>query len=253
MSEKLQELKPDAGSATPLYLQLAGKLAVGIHGGLWQPNEALPAERVLSEELRISRFTARRALDVLCERGILTRRHGSGTYVNPNLPRPLSQLTNFSEELRQRGFEPGSQWISRTVTLADKEETRALALPPHSMVVRLKRLRTADGAVVAVENSSIPAAYVADPHLIGESLYGYLTPLGLRPVRARQHIRAINANAEQALQVQVEPGAAMLHIKRIGYLADGTPIELTHSHLRSDRYDFVAVLGEMSPVLEEAA
>ncbi len=253
MSDRLQDLKPDANSATPLYLQLAGKLAVGIHSGLWQPNEALPAERVLSEELGISRFTARRALDVLCEREILTRRHGSGTYVNPNLPRPLSHLTNFSEELRQRGFEPGSQWISREIGLADKEETRALALPPNSMVARLKRLRTADRMVLAIECSTIPASFLPNPEAIGESLYGYLGQLGLRPVRARQHITAVNADVQQAVFTETNPGAALLHIKRIGYLADGNAIELTHSYFRADRYDFVAVLGEASTILEEAA
>lgn len=253
MSDRLQELKPDANSATPLYLQLAGKLAVGIHGGMWQPNEALPAERVLSEELGISRFTARRALDVLCEREILTRRHGSGTYVNPNLPRPLSHLTNFSDELRQRGYQPGSQWISRETGPADKEESRALGLPPHSIVARLKRLRTADGTVLAIESSTIPVGYLADPHAVSDTLYGFLAQLGLRPTSARQYIRAVNATAEQAELTNIETGAAMLHIKRIGYLEDGRAIELTHSYFRSDRYDFVAVLGEASAVLERAA
>lgn len=253
MLDRLQELKPDVGSATPLYLQLASKLAVSIHSGLWQPNEALPAERVLSDLLEISRFTARRALDVLCEREILTRRHGSGTYVNANLPRPVSHLTNFSEELRQRGFQPGSQWISREIVIAGKEERRALCLPPDSLVSRLKRLRTADNRVLAIECSSIPMQYLPDPGAVGDSLYGFFADRNLLPMRARQHIRAINANAEQARLTGIDPGAAMLHIKRIGYLESGIAIELTHSYFRSDSYDFVALLGQESAAPEAMA
>jgi GntR family transcriptional regulator len=81
MASRLNELKPDTDNFTPLYLQLAGQLTIGIHNGLWQPNEALPSERELSEVLEISRFTARKAIDVLCERGMLTRKHGSGTHL----------------------------------------------------------------------------------------------------------------------------------------------------------------------------
>ena len=51
MAVELSDFKPDMGSGTPLYLQLANKLSGGIHSGLWRPEEALPSERVLSDQL----------------------------------------------------------------------------------------------------------------------------------------------------------------------------------------------------------
>jgi GntR family transcriptional regulator len=80
------------------------------------------------------------------------------------------------------------------------------------------------------------------PQLVTDSLYGYLDAHHCAPTRALQHIRAINATAEQAHLADIKPGAAMLFITRIGYLQDGTAIELTHSYCRSDYYDFVAEL-----------
>ncbi|MBV8633531.1 MAG: UTRA domain-containing protein, partial [Burkholderiaceae bacterium] len=65
---------------------------------------------------------------------------------------------------------------------------------------------------------------------------------GVMPVRAIQHIRAVNANEEQAMLANIQPNVAMLHIMRIGYLDNGAPVELTHSYCRSDYYDFVAEL-----------
>ena len=249
LSDKLQQLKPDPNISTPLYLQLASKLTVAVHGGVWQPNEALPAERILSETLEISRFTARKAIEILCERGVLCRRHGSGTDVNNTLARPLSRLTSFSDEARQRGFEPGSQWLAREIGIAAKEECRALGLRANSPVSRLKRLRTADDQIVAIESSTIPARYLPDPGAVGDSLYGYLADRQAEPARARQHIQAVNASEELARLASVETGAAMLYIRRIAYDAKGAAIELTHSYFRSDRFDFVAVLTQ-SPFIE---
>jgi GntR family transcriptional regulator len=242
MQNPIMELKPDAQNGTPLYLQLANKLSEGIHSGLWQPDEALPSERMLSDMLEISRVTARKAIDILCDRGMLTRKRGSGTYITPKLEQPLSRLTSFSEELRQRGFTPGSQWLTRETGVASAEELLALGLSPGTMVSRLKRLRTADSNVMAIESSTIPAQYLPNPKALGDTLYGYLETHNLLPARALQHIQAVNATAEQARLANIKPGAAMLYITRVGYLESGAAIELTHSYCRSDYYDFVAEL-----------
>jgi GntR family transcriptional regulator len=242
MLNQLLDFKPDSDNSTPMYLQLANKLATAIHNGIWQPDEALPSERLLSESLEISRVTARKAIDMLCERGLLTRKHGSGTYITPKLEQPLSRLTNFSEELRQRGFQPGSQWLSRETGIAAPEEILSLGLSPNTVVSRLKRLRTADNVVMAIESTTIPTVYLPNPKLVIDSLYGYLDAQNSAPTRALQHIRAVNASAEQARLAGIKLGAAMLHITRVGYLANGTAIELTHSYCRSDYYDFVAEL-----------
>jgi GntR family transcriptional regulator len=242
MAVKLGEFKPDTQSGTPLYVQLANKLYDGINNGMWQPEEALPSERALSDRLAISRDTARKAIDVLCERGVLTRKPGSGTYVPPKLVQPLSRLTNFSEELRQRGIVPGSQWLSRETGLATAEEILALGVSPNSAVTRLKRLRTANNIVMIIESTSIPSRYLPDPGSVQDALYDCLGMCGAMPVRAIQHIRAINANEEQARLANITTNAAMLHIMRIGYLDNGAPVELTHSYCRSDYYDFVVEL-----------
>ena len=97
------DFKPDVRGASPLYVQLAQKLAQAIRDGRYLADEALPSERVLSESLNLSRVTARKAIDQLVEQGLVVRRRGSGNYIAPKLEQPLSRLTSFSEELQQRG------------------------------------------------------------------------------------------------------------------------------------------------------
>ena len=240
MMSTLAAFKPEPDSDTPLYLQLANILSDGIAGGEWRANQALPSERVLSDMVAVSRVTARKAIDMLCERGMLTRRRGSGTYITPKLEQPLARLTSFSEELSQRGFTAGSRWLERKLGIAAPLELLSLGLSPNVPVVRLKRLRTADDVVMAIETTTIPALHMPDPYGVTDSLYGYLESRGAIPMRAQQHIRAVNASAEQARLAGLAPGAAMLHITRVSYLESGVAVELTHSYCRSDYYEIVA-------------
>ncbi len=239
---KLLVLKPDSDSATPLYLQFGHKLAAAIHAGFWKADDPLPSERMFCDVLGISRVTARKALDLLFEQGLILRRQGSGTYITPKLEQPLTRLTNLSEMLKQRGFRSSSKWLSREVALANSEELLRLKLTPNSRVAHLKRLRLANEVVMAVEYTSIPYHYLPEPQLIDESLYEYMREASMSVVRAIQNIGAVNASEELAQLTGIEVGTAMLHLTRVGYLEDGSAIELTHSWFRSDYYDFVVEL-----------
>ena len=240
MKKPVLPFQPDAASASPLYVQLAQQLAKAIRDGDYRANEALPSERVLAETLGLSRVTARKAIDQLVEQGLIQRRHGSGTYIAPKLEQPLSRLTSFSEELHQRGFKPTSKWLARGTSSAAPDELLSLGLSPGQRVSRLERLRLADDVVMAYEVSVLPQALLPEPAKVEGSLYAHLESVGAAPIRALQHIRALNAPAKIAELMGVPLGEAVLYITRVGYLATGQAVELTHSYCRSDYYDFVA-------------
>jgi GntR family transcriptional regulator len=242
MDHRWQDLRLDAQSPTPLYLQLAHNLAAAIHNDRWTAGQALPSERVLSEALGVSRVTARKAIALLVEQGLIRRTQGAGSFITPRYEDPLSRLTSFSEMLRRRGFTPSSKWLAREVVPANREEIIQLGLSPAAAVTRLRRLRLADGIVMAVENSTFPAALLPDPEAIGNSLYSYLEQKGLTIVRALQHFRAVNATRELAAQMDIAPHDALLLITRVGYTAEQRAIELTDTYCRNDYYDFVAEL-----------
>ncbi|KPF42225.1 GntR family transcriptional regulator [beta proteobacterium AAP121] len=232
--------KPDTTAASPLYLQLAQALSKAIAEGLYQADEALPSERVLAEALQVSRVTARNAIERLVEQGLIIRKRGSGNYIAPRLEQPLTRLSGFSEELHQRGFIPGSRWLSRGFATAAPDEQLSLELKSGERVARLERLRLADTTVMAYELSVLPASVLPDPEAVSASLYSHLGTHGHAPVRALQHIRALNTDAKLAGLLEVPTGAAVLYITRVGYAASGKAVELTHSYCRSDYYDFVA-------------
>ncbi|SOE70030.1 transcriptional regulator, GntR family [Burkholderia sp. D7] len=240
--DRWRDLRPDPDSDTPLYLQLARKLGNAIHDNRWNAGEALPSERVLSEALGVSRITSRKAIALLVEQGLIRRTQGAGSFITPRYEDPLSRLSSFSEMLRRRGFTPGSKWLSRVIEPANRDEVIQLGLSPAAAVTRLRRLRTADGIVMAVENSTFPAALIPDPLAVGDSLYSFLEQRNLSIVRALQHFRAVNASDEIAAQMGIAPHDALLLITRVGYTSDQRPIELTDTYCRNDYYDFVAEL-----------
>jgi GntR family transcriptional regulator len=240
MSKSVFQFKPDADAASPLYMQLAQALAQAIRDGVYHADEALPSERVLAESLELSRVTARKAIDRLVEQGMIVRKRGSGNYIAPKLEQPLTRLTSFSEELHQRGFVPGSRWLTRAFRAAAPDEQLSLELKTGERVARLERQRLADSVVMAYEVSVLPESVLPDPQRVESSLYAHLAQLGGAPVRALQHIRAINADAKLAALLEVPVGSAVLFITRVGYVASGKAVELTHSYCRSDYYDFVA-------------
>jgi GntR family transcriptional regulator len=234
------DLKPDPRDSSPLYLQLARRLGQAIRDGRYKPDEALPSERTLSESLELSRVTARKAIEQLVDQGLVCRRPGSGNYIAPHIEQPLSRLTSFSEELHRRGYTPSSRWLARGITSAMANEQLSLGLAPGARVARLERLRLADDVIMAYEVSVLPQSVMPEPEKVEDSLYEYLNRIERAPMRARQHIRAVNAQPSLAKQLGVPVGQAVLFITRVGYLESGQAVELTHSYCRGDYYDFVA-------------
>ncbi len=63
----------------PKYQSIADSLRREISDGLYNTKQLLPTEQLLCQRFQISRQTVRRALSVLEEEGLITRRQGSGS------------------------------------------------------------------------------------------------------------------------------------------------------------------------------
>ncbi len=232
--------------ATPLYVRLQERIKSAIASGSLKPLEALPGERDIAHTLNVSRVTVRKALAGLVSAGLLEQRQGSGTFVSrkpPIVEQPLSRLTSFSEDMRQRGLETTSRWLDREISPPSTKEAFHLALSMQDRVCRFRRLRFAGGVPMAIELAAIPQKYLADPQAVKTSLYAILDALGVKPVRALQRLSAANLGDHDAALLEVPAGSAALSIERISYLASGQPVEFTRSFYRGDTYDFVAELN----------
>ncbi|QUD88568.1 GntR family transcriptional regulator [Phenylobacterium montanum] len=233
----------DEQGRAPLYQQLRRALRDAIADNRLAAEEALPPERILAEQLGVSRITVRKALDALVSEGMLTRRQGAGTFVAARVEKSFSKLTSFSEDMISRGRKPESAWLSRAAGSANPEESLALGIGPGSPVYRFNRIRFADGEPMALEYSTVPGPCLPSEFAVTESLYDALDIHSSRPVRALQRLRAVLFTGEKAKLLGVAEGAPGLFIERRGFVREGRPVEFTQSYYRGDAYDFVAELN----------
>jgi len=235
--------KLDDSNALPLYQQLQRTLRDAIDKRVLGPDDALPPERDLADELAVSRITVRKAIDGLVDEGLLVRRQGAGTFVCARVEKNFAKLTSFSEDMRARGRKPRSVWLNRAAGTVTPEESLTLRSSPGTPVYRFHRIRYADEAPMALEYATVLASCLPSVEAVESSLYEALEKNGSRPVRALQRLRAVLFTAEQAKLLKAQEKDPGLLVERLGFLKDGRAVEFSQSFYRGDTYDFVAELN----------
>jgi GntR family transcriptional regulator/MocR family aminotransferase len=77
------------GNDTPLFRQLYLQLRSAILSRRLRPGTKLPSTRELASQLGVSRSAVIAAYEQLLAEGYTSGRHGSGTYISPDLPEPI--------------------------------------------------------------------------------------------------------------------------------------------------------------------
>ncbi|HLL15770.1 MAG TPA: PLP-dependent aminotransferase family protein [Pyrinomonadaceae bacterium] len=91
----------DGKSALPLYRQIYEAIRHAILSGNLRPTTPLPATRLLSKEMGVSRMTVVNAYEQLFAEGYLEARTGAGTFVAAHLPEEFLQTSGFERRERQ--------------------------------------------------------------------------------------------------------------------------------------------------------
>jgi GntR family transcriptional regulator len=199
----------------------------------------LPGERELARDWRVARMTLRRAVDEYVLDGRLERRPGSGTYlVRPPLARFVG-LTSFTDDVTRRGAVPGGQVVDFRRRAASGEVAARLSMPVGDDVLRIARVRTADGEPVALESVDVPAAYV--PGLTADDVSGSLYAVlrdryGIRLGSATMSLWPGLPDARTAEHLGVPRSAPCLYVEMTDLDVRGRTVMHARCHYRGDRY-----------------
>jgi DNA-binding GntR family transcriptional regulator len=231
----------DRTSKLPLYHQLYEILRGSILKGEWQPGDMIPPESELIERYHISRTTVRQVLDKLVNEGLIFRQRGRGTFVaHPTVDQGLSRIISFTEDMRRRGFRPGTQVLAAQIVSASADIAAELQVTEGEELALLRRLRLADEEPMSIEESHLVHRYCR-----GVLQYDYAQrPLrdtlehdyGIRLTRARQVIRAVAAPGPLAKLLAVPARSPLLYIERVSFSQQDMPIEFLCFYHRGDRY-----------------
>ena len=78
----------DHEGKTPVYLQIAAILRGEIERGVYAPGRPVPSETQLMQRYEVARLTARKAVRVLADEGLVEVVPGRGAYVTRPDERP---------------------------------------------------------------------------------------------------------------------------------------------------------------------
>ena len=245
------------GGNGPIYLRAADYLGEQIERGALVRGQRLSAERLLSEQLGVSRITVRRALHELAGRGLIEPSTGRGWYVSAGrLGEPPNALMSFTELGRSRGLHVGARVLTSEIVPADLNDADSLAVAPGSELLHLERLRLLDGIEIAVHAVCVPLSRAPglDRFDFTElSLYQVLRDeYQIIPARAECAIEATPADARLAGLLGIKPEFPLLTFIQRTLDQEGKPCELSRVDYRGDRYRFKATIVRPETLVEDS-
>jgi DNA-binding GntR family transcriptional regulator len=210
--------------------------------GSCAPGDRMPPEADLAREYGVSRLTLREAVRGLVEEGYLTRRQGDGTFVTqrPRLRNNLDVNFGVTQLVESMGMTPGSVPIDVREQPAGEEEAQALGLSPGTTVVRVERVRTADGTPLVYSVEFLPARLMPAPFAVERfqgSLYAELRAAGVAIHHAVSHLAAVAARRGQARHLDVKLGAPLLLLTQVDYTEADQACLYTREWYVSSRVD----------------
>jgi GntR family transcriptional regulator len=239
----------DPNDFLPRYYQLANILRDQIFNGKLEAHQSIPSERQLEMIYSVSRTTIRQAIDLLKRQGFLYREHGRGTFVSPQkLQKGISELTSFTEDMKQRGIVPGQKILEIGYVQAPEKVRQHLELPDGSdQVLRVERLRMGDGVPMGLQTSYY--CFQGELTITREeleengSIYRILQEkFHLIPTEADEILEVALATPREALLLQIEAGSPLLLSERTTYSQYRRVIEFVRILYRGDRYRYLAKL-----------
>jgi GntR family transcriptional regulator len=189
----------------------------------------------------VSRITIKQAIRTLVDKGLVETVQGRGTFVSEDKHQwELSKLHSFSEDMRRRGFEPGSRIIKKEICRGAVPE---LNLENNdALTICVKRLRLANDEPMAIEIMQLDYemfSSIYDDIIDNCSMYKLIEErVGLNLSYANEYLEASLPDKEEIELLKIGDKTSVFRLKRVSYTSNGLPVELTTSVYRGDKYRF---------------
>lgn len=188
----------------------------------------------------MGRSTIRETLNILQQKGMVDKRHGSGTYVKENkqkMENPIMFLSSIGQMIENAGYEAGSIFYSVTHETPDLVVSDRLGLTQQDRIVVMNRERTANGVPVVFSYNIFPEKLVGD--IFDEGLKGSIFQLlrdkcGVTIAGADTFIKGVNPNNtwdELALVYLKEP---VVLLEQLHVNDEGIPVLFSYDYIRTD-------------------
>jgi len=230
----------------PRYQELADDLRAAILRGDFPEPDNFPTESVLCARYGVSRFTVREALRALQTEGLIQRRRGSGTVIQPAAARggalhqPLSnvgEILQYARDSRYHFTALGEAGLPKSIAVQ-------LGIPAGGKWLHFRglRIRADQAEPVSLTEAFIHGDYADAAERIEPdeaTIFQQLERLaGVTIARVTQDIQAVPATAAIAEALGVPRRSPCLRILRCYLDAEGKMLEISSSHHPGDRFAY---------------
>lgn len=243
----------DPSSDRPVFQQIADHLRERILAGTLAENERLPSEADLMAEFGAARGTARQALAILKNEGLIHVEHGRGAFVR--LRPPVRRLAHdrFARRHRSAGkaaftveAEAAGAVHAVEVLRVQREQVPADIAPllqvraGAAVLVRHRRYFL-DDVPVELATSYIPWKLAAgtamtQPDTGPGGIYARIEESGHPLRRFSEEVTARMPFAEERKQLRLGEGTPVFRLIRVAYDKEDQPVEVCDTIMAADRY-----------------
>lgn len=233
--------------------RIAEELRRQIESGELRSGAKLLSERALAEKYGAARNTAREAIRLLAEQGLVTAKHGSGVYVREpqrlfrfgsdrySLKNRETGLTPFRLEAQRQGKVPRIDVpsIEREKPPTDVAERLKVPADEESVIHRENHYFADDVPVQIVSTylrwDEAQGTLLMQAKTGKDGIYGRLEDLGHVMTRVRDEISARMPTPEEASILDLLPGVPVLEVLHTSLDQDGIPFEVSRYVHRADQ------------------
>jgi GntR family transcriptional regulator len=243
----------DPSSDRAVYKQIADHLRAAIGRERLGPGDQLPSEAQLMAHYGVARMTARNALRLLQDEGLITAEHGRGVYVRarPAVRRLASDRfaqrhrkegkAAFLAEAEESGAHPDVDMIRVTTGKPPVDVAGLLSLPARSKTVIRSRRYLLDGRPVETAVSYIPTELaegtaITEPNPGPGGIYARLEESGHTLERFTEEVSARMPTPDEARVLALPPGVPVFRLVRTAYDTADRPVEVCDTIMASDAY-----------------
>jgi GntR family transcriptional regulator len=243
----------DPTSDRPIYRQIADQLRAAIREGRYAEGDLLPSETALAETYKVSRMTARQAIDVLKVEGLVESEHGRGVFVRrrPVVHRLARNRFGrayretgkgaYDVEMKAMGLTPRTELAELGPVTPPPEMAERLHLQPGELALIRRRRMYADDQPMQLATSYVPWALadgtqMTQPDSGPGSIYSRLAELDHGPARFTEDVSTRMPTPEEASFLRLTRPQPVFFLVRTAFDQAGRPVEVCEHVMAGDRW-----------------
>lgn len=230
----------------PLYYQLAELLEKKIMSKEYVIGTCIPSERELCNTYGVSRMTIRAAIQILENKGLVSKMQGKGTIVCPTVVEtPIDSIQAMGQYIQSFGLTPTNKILHTRKRMAGTKYSKIFHISKEDYIFEIFRLRLADNKPFALEYTYIPydiVPNIEDYNFEFCSLYDLYLHNQIYLSTDNQTLGIVRIDSPESDLLKLPQNTAVFMLHNIVEDTGHRIVEYTRSYLSKNTIGFSTVL-----------